>query len=189
MCNILAVLGDREDAAWQTLDAAIELADREHARLTVAKTCGDGHAYVWIAPFAVGGAYIPAPFDSPEEAGERLARMVERVPSSIPVTTVVLCAQTQASLVALLRAGYYSAIIAQPALLAGRRLRRQLRRDEVIAIPVETPAERAPSSRVGPHLLSAADAEDGLLAGAHIARRARISARWRVKSRQLTSDC
>ena len=65
MCNVLGVLGDNEDQVRATLEAAIALADAENARLTLVKTCDDGRAYVWITPFAYGGAYVPPPIDTP----------------------------------------------------------------------------------------------------------------------------
>ena len=60
---------------WETLqDRRRTCRQRARARLTLVKTCAAGRAYVWVAPFAVGGAYLPPELDSPEEAGRILAQ-------------------------------------------------------------------------------------------------------------------
>jgi hypothetical protein len=138
MCNVLGVLGDSEDEMWETLDAAVALADAENARLTLVKTCDDGRTYVWVTPFAFGGAYVPPPVDSPTEAARILARAVEFVPARIPVTTLVLDTDTQRSLLKLLRDGHYGAVVAEEYLLAHcRRLRRELRREQIREVPIK----------------------------------------------------
>ncbi len=101
-----------------TLQAAVALAESEYARLTLVKTCDAGRAYVWVAPFAAGGAYLPPAVDSPDEAGRILARVAERVPQEIPVTMLVLGSDTQASLLQLLRSGCYGAVVADRNLLS-----------------------------------------------------------------------
>ncbi len=78
--------------------AAISLAEREHARLTLAKTCASARTYVWVTPFAVGGGYVPPALASPDEASRILSAAVERVPESIPVTTLVLGPDTKRAL-------------------------------------------------------------------------------------------
>ncbi|MDE3129800.1 MAG: hypothetical protein KGL16_01490 [Acidobacteriota bacterium] len=141
ICNVLAVLGEREDAMWRTLHAAVALAEAERARLTLVKTCESGRTYVWIAPFAVGGAYVP-PLDSPAEAAKLLAHVAEAVPDEIPVTSFVLGPDTQNALLKLVRAGHYGAVVADADLLKHcRRLRRQLRRDEISVLGVSGQAE------------------------------------------------
>lgn len=134
---------------WRTFWAALELAESRRARLTLAKTCDGGRAYVWVAPFAVGGAYLPPELESPEQAARELARVVEQVPSSVPVTTIVLGADAPVSLLRLLRSGNYGAVVADRQLL-GRcwRVRRQLRRDGLLTVatgadPVVSSAEVA----------------------------------------------
>jgi hypothetical protein len=137
VCHVLAVLGDGEESAQETLRVAVALADSEHARLTLVKTCDGGRAYVWVAPFAAGGAYLPPEVDSPEEAGRILAHLAEGVPDSIPVTMLVLGSDTQGALRRLLRSGCYGAVVAERALLSRcRRLRREMRRDEVQIIQI-----------------------------------------------------
>jgi hypothetical protein len=154
MCNVLGVLGDNEDQIRATLEAAIALADAENARLTLVKTCDDGRAYVWITPFAYGGAYVPPPIDTPAEAARLLARVAEFVPETIPVTTLVLGHDTQGSLVKLVRAGNYGAVVADKQLLAHcRRLRRELRREGIREVPVTLrPAEHPDTDALAPQL-------------------------------------
>ena len=98
VCHVLAVLGDGKESIEATFAAAVDVADRANARLTLVKTCDPGRAYVWAVPFAVGGAYLPPEMESPEEAARLLARLAERVPASIPLTTLVLGSDSQAAL-------------------------------------------------------------------------------------------
>jgi hypothetical protein len=150
MCNVLAVLGDNEETMWEAFDAAVALADAENARLTLAKTCDDGRAYMWITPFAFGGVYVPPPVDSSAEAARRLAQIAERVPRSTPVTTVVLGNDTQDALLQLLRSGHFGAVVADRDLLRHcRRLRRQCEREEIQAIAV-SPRSSVPVAPAAP---------------------------------------
>jgi hypothetical protein len=129
---VLAVLGDGEESMQATCRAAIDLAEAANARLTLVRTCEPGRAYVWIAPFAVGAAYLPAEVESPDEAARQLARFAELVPNAIPLTTIVLTSDTQACLLKLLRERHFGAIVADASLLSRwRRLRRQLHHDEL----------------------------------------------------------
>jgi hypothetical protein len=115
-----------------TLRAAVELAESANARLTLVRTCEQGRAYVWIAPFAVGAAYLPSEIESPDEAARLLARIVEQVPDWIPVTTLVLSSDSQTCVLKLLRERHFGAIVAEADLLSRwRRLRRQLLREQL----------------------------------------------------------
>ncbi len=162
--NVLAVLGNGEEVMWETFRTAVALADESRARLTLVKTCAPGRAYVWVAPFAVGGAYLSPELDSPEEAGRTLTQATERVPDSIPVTMLVLGTNTQDSLRKLLHSGTYDAVVAETSLL-GRcwRLRRQLRRDDVLTIPIARCFDREDVGNITAHLTSIRVTEDGAL--------------------------
>jgi hypothetical protein len=62
---------------WVTFDRAVQLADAEHARLTLAKTTDPARVMRWLAPAAAQSMAIAAPtFDSEFEtmAGDALAR-------------------------------------------------------------------------------------------------------------------
>jgi len=148
---------------WETFRTAVALADAEHARLTMVKTCAGGRAYVWVAPFAVGGAYLSPELDSPEEAARILAGATEQVPDSIPVTTLVLGTDTQDSLRKLLHSGNYDAVVAEASLLSHCwRLRRQLRRDDVVTIPVSACFDDASAGMIPAHSTSINVTEDGV---------------------------
>lgn len=138
ICNVLAVLGDDGEESIQAIfRAAVDLAEAANSRLTLVKTCEQGRAYVWIAPFAVGAAYLPPDLESPDEAAQLLCRVAEQVPKSIPVTTLVLDCETEASLLRLLHQRHFGAIVADAGLLAHhRRLRRHLRREQLHTILV-----------------------------------------------------
>jgi hypothetical protein len=161
VCQVLAVLGDGEESMRATLQAAIALADSERSRLTLVKTCAAGRAYTWVAPFAVGGAYLPPEMDSPEEAGRILSSLAEQVPNSIPLTMLVLGSDTQASILQLLRAGYYDAVVAERGLLSHcRRLRRQLHRDEVQIVDITGCLEDEGVGKIPAHASSSGVRED-----------------------------
>lgn len=146
-----------------TLHEAVELADTRNARLTLVKTCEQGRAYVWVAPFAVGSAYLPAELESPEEAARILARLAAQVPATIPLTTLVLTGATQTSLLKLLGQAHFGAIVADADLLSHcRRLRAQLRRDQFYTILI-TREPPAPSRGSIPDQLSSSGLEDGAL--------------------------
>ena len=137
MCNVIGVLGDDECQMWRTLDVAVSLATRERARLTLAKTCDGAQAYIWATPFAVGGGYVPQSLESPDEAARILSTAVESVPESIPVTTVVLCSDTQRALITVLRGAHFGALVAPDDLLRHcRRLRRRLRDDGTLGVAI-----------------------------------------------------
>jgi hypothetical protein len=134
---VLAVLGDGEDSMQATCTAAIDLAESTNARLTLVRTCEPGRSYVWIAPFAVGAAYLPPEVESPEEAARQLARIVEQVPNWIPLTTMVLTSDSQTCLLKLLHEHHFGAIVADADLLSRwRRLRRELRREQLRTVLV-----------------------------------------------------
>ncbi len=137
MCNVIGVLGDHEEQMWETFSLAVDLAEREHARLTLVKTCDDAHTYVWVTPFALGGGYVPPTIESPDRAAKILAGVAAQVPDSIPLTTVLLGPDTQKSLLKLLREGHYGALVATDDLIRRcRRLRRQLQDDEIRTVSV-----------------------------------------------------
>ncbi len=164
MCHVLAVVGDGEESVRATLEAAVALAQSEHARLTLVKTCDAGRAYVWVAPFAAGGAYLPATVESPDEAGRILGRVAEAVPHDLPVTLLVLGSDTQASLLELLRSGCYGAVVADRALLSScRRLRRQMHRDQVQIIHISGCLESEGAGRMPAHSISSGVREDDAL--------------------------
>lgn len=118
-----------------TLRAAIDLADSSNSRLTLVKTCENGRAYVWVAPFAVGAAYLPPELASPDEACQVLSRLVAEVPDSIPVTMHVLPADSQTALLKLLRERHFGAVVIdKDQLFHWGRVRRHLRREELQTI-------------------------------------------------------
>lgn len=97
MRNVLAVLEHDDQRLWSTFDAAVQLAEREHARLTVVTGADKPHVYAWCAGFAAGAVYLPLDSD-PDEIARRLARAAEFVrsrsrsrPWSYPVTPSATC--------------------------------------------------------------------------------------------------
>lgn len=142
--HVLAVLEDDEPRLWGALERAIELADAEQARLTLAKTTDPGRIMRWFAPAALQSMGVSADeLDVRVTAGHRLAAAVEFVPAWIPVTTRLVGQSTTRGLILLLRRGVYDALVATDTLLArNRRLRAELCRLGVRSVA----ATRRPAS-------------------------------------------
>jgi len=137
MRNVLGVLGDCENELWATFDAAVELAEQEHSRLTLAKTCAGPSTYMWCLPYAFGSFCAPPDPEPAVTAARLLARATEFVPVNVSVTTLMLGPDTGRELHRLLQTGAYDAVVAVGSILhGGRRLRRDLRQLEVRAVPV-----------------------------------------------------
>lgn len=161
VCNVLAVLCGGEESMAATLREAVALADARNARLTLVKTCEQGRAYVWVAPFAVGSAYLPAELESPEEAARVVSRFAAQVPASIPVTMLVLTKETQTGLLELLRRAHFGAIVADAELLSHcRRVRRALRREQLYTVLITRDCPAA-SPGIVPDQLSSSGHKDG----------------------------
>jgi hypothetical protein len=149
MRNVLAILEDREDRLWSTFDAAVALADREHARLTLAKTRESGRVYILFSPYAVQDLYLPPDSDPAVAAGRLLARAAEFVPGDIPVTTLVLGSDTRRQLSRLVRSGAFDAVVGVDSLFRrAHRLGRELRRQGVAVIPIRPEPGHDPSKRI-----------------------------------------
>ena len=143
VCNVLAVLSDGQASMHATLSAAVELAESANARLTLVKTCENGRAYVWVAPFAVGAAYLPPELESPDEACHVLSQLVSEVPDSIPVTMCVLTSDSQNSLLKILHERHFGAVVVDKDQLAHwGRVRRQLRREQLPVVLISPAMDR-----------------------------------------------
>jgi Universal stress protein family len=87
---VLVLLDDDERAMWRVLERAIEIAEVERARLTIAKTTDPGRMVKWFAPLATvsrAGLMVEPDRESP---GCMLERATASVPASIPVTRILL---------------------------------------------------------------------------------------------------
>jgi hypothetical protein len=135
--HVLGLLEDGEERLWTCLGRSVELAEREHARLTLAKTTDPGRLVRWLGPFAIGTLYLPGQGDALVEAGHALARAAEFVPQDVPLTTLLLTDETQRELLRLIRSGRYDALVACAGLLSRcRRLSRELRKLNIETVPV-----------------------------------------------------
>ena len=136
--DVLGVLGNDEGRSWVTFDRAVQVAEAEHARLTLAKTTDPGWLMRWFAPAAIQSMAVTA-FDLELETSARdmLARAAEFVPAQIPVTTMLLGRPTGPALRELIRSGSHDALVCSDTLLAhNARLRRELTRRYVRTITV-----------------------------------------------------
>ncbi len=150
MRNVVGVLEDRPDRMWSTFHAAVELAGRDHARLTLVKTYETGHLYSWCTPFATS-VYLPLDEDPQVHAGRLLARAAEFVPMEIPVTTMVLGLETERDLRRLLGTGGYGAVVADERFLRrARKLRRECARANIATFGVHALPQREPEARPAP---------------------------------------
>lgn len=129
-CHVLALLEDDPDGMWGVLERAVELADAERARLTLAKTV-DGTSMVNCA-CALGPVMCAIPLGEEalkEEAAGRLAHAAEFVPASIPLTTVLLGWDTTRALRCVVNHGCYDLLVVGSRYIKYRpMLRRAMRR-------------------------------------------------------------
>jgi nucleotide-binding universal stress UspA family protein len=127
--QVLALLHDTEHEMWRVLERAIELADTERARLTLAKTTDPGRLVRWFSPLAPLCRLAPiAEPDLSTHAARRLAEVAETVPASIPLCTVLLGLDTTASVRRLAeRTPYDLVVVSATALGHDFKLRRLLR--------------------------------------------------------------
>jgi hypothetical protein len=136
--QVLAVLHDNERESTAVLERAIELADVERARLTIAKTTDPGRLVRWCGPMAAISR--PAPMIDPDQrdfAARRLACLAELVPASIPLRTQVLGPDTTCAVRRLIAGGSYDLlVIGAKSLFRDFRLRRELRHLDVCVLAV-----------------------------------------------------
>jgi Universal stress protein family len=145
--RLLAILDGEPEEHAHVLARAVELAEAEHATLTLAKTrdvCLLAHcacAFPTVAALPVA--------DSEGRARDVLARTAELIPQSISLRTVLLGDDPSATLRRLLARCDYDLVIAREELLRRRRrLRRVLRGAGVSTLGVvrDHPAAPAPVS-------------------------------------------
>lgn len=126
--HVLVLLDDDERAMFPVLDRAIELAEVEHARLTIAKTTDPGRIVRWFGPMAMisrGGPMIEPPLDCQSRALDCAAAYV---PASIPLTRVLLGSNTGRALRRLAQTQCYDLLIVREGFAAhNRRLRKEIR--------------------------------------------------------------
>jgi hypothetical protein len=136
--HVVALLHDREADTLAVLERAVELADAERARLTLAKTTDPGLLFRWFSPFKPLCRMAPLPeTDLATFAGRRLARWAEAVPASIPVCTVLLPTDTSEGMRKLAaRTPYDLVVVAATPLAHSFKLRRALRRLGVCTLAV-----------------------------------------------------
>jgi hypothetical protein len=127
--QVLALLGDDEPEMWSALERAIELAEAERARLTIAKTTDPGWIVKWFAPLAAlwrCGVMVTLETAYHQRA---LDRASAHVPASIPLTRVLLGQDTARAVRGLTERTCIDLLIAPESLLAhDRGLRREIRR-------------------------------------------------------------
>lgn len=127
--HVLVLLDDDERAILPVLDRAIELAEVEHARLTIAKTTDPGRIVKWFGPMAMitrAGPMIEPPTDCQRQALDCAAAYV---PASIPLTRVLLGTDTVRALDRLAQTECYDLLIVREGFAAHNRgLRKAIRR-------------------------------------------------------------
>jgi hypothetical protein len=130
--HVLALLADDEAEMWDVLERAIELAESERARLTIAKTTDPGWIVRWFAPLAaLWRCGVMVVLDTAHNQ-RALDRASAHVPASIPLTRVLLGQDTARCVRAVAERSCCDLLIAPASLLArSRSLRREVRRLEL----------------------------------------------------------
>ena len=89
--SILALLSADDDEAGVVLARAVELAEQEHATLTLAALTGVSRPLRWLASLALlASGWAPTPEDLATFAQRRVAQAAEFVPTCVSVTTTVV---------------------------------------------------------------------------------------------------
>jgi hypothetical protein len=133
--HVLAILdGDPEDYS-HVIARAVELAEAERARLTLAKTRGP----LWLAhgvcvfPLVT----VPPAVDLERHARDVLARTAELIPQTVSLSTLLLGDDACLSLRRVLGRGDYDLLVADERYLRRRwRLRRLLQRADISTLAV-----------------------------------------------------
>jgi hypothetical protein len=127
--HVLVLLDDDEASMWAVLDRAIELAEAERARLTIAKTTDPGWIVRWFGPLTVLSRCGPMIEPSTDAQCAALDRASSYVPPQIPLTRVLLGSDTVCALRGLAKRSSYDLLVLRESLLArNRSLRREIRR-------------------------------------------------------------
>jgi hypothetical protein len=155
--HVLALLGDDEAEMRSVLERAIELAESERARLTIAKTTDPGWIVKWFAPLAaLWRCGVMMTLDTAHNQ-RALDRASAHVPASIPLTRVLLGQDTARSVRGVVERSCCDLLIAPASLLThNRSLRREVRRLELCSWAVcprsgeeSVSGAPAPRARVG----------------------------------------
>jgi hypothetical protein len=137
--HVLALLDDDEAAMWSVLDRAIELAEAENARLTIAKTTDPGWVVRWFGPLAVMARCGPVIAPDNEIQCCALDRASEYVPPSIPLTRVLLGPDTACALRRLAQHADHDLLVVKESLIAhDRALRKEIRKLGLSTLTVTT---------------------------------------------------
>jgi nucleotide-binding universal stress UspA family protein len=127
--NVLVLLDDDAASMWNVLDHAIELAEAERARLTIAKTTDPGWIVRWFGPLATLSRCGPVIEPCTDAQCSALDRASAYVPPHLPLTRVLLGSDTVRALRQLAEQSNYDLLVVRDSLLAhNRALRREARR-------------------------------------------------------------
>ena len=155
--HVLAILDGEPEDYSHVIARAVEMAEAEHARLTLAKTRGP----VWLAhgvcvfPLVT----VPPAVDLEQHARDVLARTAEQIPQTVSLSTLLLGDDACLSLRRVLERGDYDLLVADERYVRRRRrLRRLLRRADISTLAVargkrdrgtlaQEPAEPQPARR------------------------------------------
>lgn len=139
--HVLGVLEGSDDRISTVLDRAVDLAEAEGSRLTLARTSDPGRILRWLEPFVTRPVFAPpGRLDFEATATDSLARAAQCVPDSVPMNTLMLGLDTGCALRALIQSGTYDVIVATAALLARNRgLSRELRRRGICTLGIPCP--------------------------------------------------
>lgn len=149
-CRVLALLDSDPEDCRDVLERAIELAEAERSRLTLARTTSPGRVVACMCSFsALACAPTVSDGELRAEAGRQLARAAALVPGSIPLTTVLLGHDSARALRQLVQSGCHDLIVLRRDVIAHSRcLRRAIRRLGVSTLIVEPAAASAPRAEL-----------------------------------------
>jgi hypothetical protein len=133
--HVLAILDGEPEDYRHVMARAAELADAEHARLTLAKTRGPSWLAHGVCVFPL--VAVPPAVDLEQHARDVLARTAELIPETVSLSTLLLGDDACLSLRRLLGRGDYDLLVADERYLRRkRRLRRLLQRADISTLAV-----------------------------------------------------
>ncbi len=105
---------DGSPGAWKALERAIEVADGQHALLTIAGVVGEPTVWTGFGPAAVPFTREMLRHDLEREMSQQLAMARDEVPATVSVDTRILHGKPAAVLAALAESGRYDLVITGP---------------------------------------------------------------------------
>jgi nucleotide-binding universal stress UspA family protein len=136
----ILVAFDGSDGAWAALGRAIDIAQREHALLTIAAVVPEPSPWIGMGLVSVPYSREGLRRDAQRAMEQALAAARDEVPATVSVTTRLLSGRPSRALGELIEAGDFDLVVTGPR--PARRLRRSVTRSVLAHSPASVLAVR-----------------------------------------------